>query len=93
LHEIVVRWSPESTTGPAEFKIGLALLVPQILRGKHLDSPLVTFRHARKLSVESHPGMWFSVDSELVGNEPAHFEVLPRALRVIVGEADFSPPS
>jgi diacylglycerol kinase family enzyme len=63
----------------------LAVLVPQILLGNHLDSPLLTFRRARKLAVESHPGMWFSVDGELVGNQLALFEVLPRALRVIIG--------
>jgi diacylglycerol kinase (ATP) len=63
----------------------LARLVPRILLGKHLDSSLVTFRRARKLYVESHPGMWFSLDGELVGNESARFEVLPRALKVIVG--------
>lgn len=70
---------------PAASMAQLAVLVPQIVLGKHLDSPLLTFRRARKLAVESHPGMWFSVDGELVGNQPALFEVLPRALRVIVG--------
>jgi diacylglycerol kinase family enzyme len=28
--------------------------------------------------------MWFNVDGELVGNEPARFEILPRALRFAV---------
>jgi diacylglycerol kinase family enzyme len=27
--------------------------------------------------------MWFNVDGELVGNEPATFEIVPRALRFI----------
>ena len=31
--------------------------------------------------MNSRPGMWFNVDGELVGNEPAAFEVLPRALQ------------
>jgi diacylglycerol kinase (ATP) len=70
---------------PAASMPKLALLVPQILLGQHLDSDLVTFRRTRKVYVESHPGMWLSVDGELIGNEPALFEVLPRALRVIVG--------
>jgi diacylglycerol kinase family enzyme len=30
--------------------------------------------------------MWFNVDGELVGNEPATFEVLPRALQFVVAE-------
>jgi diacylglycerol kinase family enzyme len=28
--------------------------------------------------------MWFNVDGELVGNEPARFEILPHALRFVV---------
>ncbi len=70
---------------PAASPAQLAILVPQILLGKHLDSELIVFRRARKLYVESHPGMWFSADGELIGNEPVLFEVLPRALRVVVG--------
>lgn len=63
----------------------LALLVPQILLGQHVDNELVTFRRVRKLRVDSQPRMWFNADGELVGNEPSTFEVLPKALRVIVG--------
>jgi diacylglycerol kinase family enzyme len=29
--------------------------------------------------------MWFNADGELVGNEPSTFEVLPKALEVVVG--------
>jgi diacylglycerol kinase (ATP) len=63
----------------------LALLVPQILLGQHLGSELITFRRARKVQIDSRPGMWFNADGELVGNEPATFEVLPQALQVVVG--------
>jgi len=62
----------------------LALLVPQILLGQHVDSELVIWRRARKLRIDSRPRMWFNADGELIGNEPARFTVLPRALRVIV---------
>jgi diacylglycerol kinase (ATP) len=77
---------------PAASMAHLAVLVPQILLGKHLDSPLVVFRRAHKLAVESHPGMWLSVDGELVGNQPVLFDVLPRALRVVVGQDNGSQP-
>lgn len=70
---------------PAESMPRLALLVPQILLGQHVDNDLVRFRRARKLRVDSHPRMWFNADGELVGNEPSTFEVLPRTLQVIVG--------
>jgi diacylglycerol kinase (ATP) len=61
----------------------MALIVAQIALGTHLSSEAVVFRRARKLTVNSKPGMWFNVDGELVGNEPATFEIVPRALRFI----------
>ena len=50
-----------------------------------LDDERVVFRKARKLRVDSRPKMWFNADGEIVGNEPSTFEILPKALRVIVG--------
>jgi len=61
----------------------LALLAAQIAVGAHLSNDAIIFRRASKLTVNSKPGMWFNVDGELVGNEPARFEILPRALRFI----------
>ena len=66
----------------------IALLMGQILMGEHLTNEALVFRRATKLAVNSHPGMWFNVDGELVGNEPALFEVMPRALRFVVGDND-----
>lgn len=62
----------------------LALLVAQVVVGAHLSSDAIVFRRAARLTVNSKPGMWFNVDGELVGNEPACFEILPRALRFVV---------
>jgi len=67
--------------GPAE----LAILAAQILLGKHLGSDAIIFRRAKKIAIKSRPGMWFNVDGELIGNEPATFELLPGALRCVVG--------
>ncbi len=61
----------------------LALLAAQVAMGTHLTSDSIVFRRAANLTVNSKPGMWFNVDGELVGNEPARFEILPRALRFI----------
>jgi diacylglycerol kinase (ATP) len=69
--------------GPAE----LAILAAQILLGKHLSSDGIIFRRAKKIAISSRPGMWFNVDGELIGNEPAIFELLPQALRCVVGAA------
>ena len=62
----------------------LALLAAQVALGNHLSSDAIVFRRAAKVTVNSKPGMWFNVDGELVGNEPAKFEVLPRALQFVV---------
>ena len=72
-----------SERGPAE----LAILAAQILLGKHLSSDGIIFRRAKKVAISSRPGMWFNVDGELIGNEPATFELLPQALRCVVGRA------
>ncbi|PYK75545.1 MAG: hypothetical protein DME42_02290 [Verrucomicrobia bacterium] len=69
--------------GPAE----LAILAAQILVGKHLGSDAIIFRRAKKIAIKSRPGMWFNVDGELIGNEPATFELLPGALQCVVGAA------
>jgi diacylglycerol kinase (ATP) len=69
--------------GPTE----LAILAAQILIGKHLSSDAIIFRRAKKIAINSRPGMWFNVDGELIGNEPATFELLPQALRCVVGAA------
>lgn len=61
----------------------LALVAAQIALGVHLSNSAIVFRRAAKLTVNSKPGMWFNVDGELVGNEPARFEIVPRALRFI----------
>jgi diacylglycerol kinase (ATP) len=66
----------------------IALLMAQIFLGEHLKNDAIVFRRAAKLAVNSHPGIWFNVDGELVGNEPALFEVMTRALRIVVGEND-----
>ena len=61
----------------------LALLAAQIAMGNHMSSDSIVFRRTPSLTVNSKPGMWFNVDGQLVGNEPARFEILPRALSFI----------
>jgi diacylglycerol kinase (ATP) len=73
---------------PAATLPQLALLIPQILLGRHTESDLLLFRKATRIKVESDPPMSFNVDGELIGDEPASFVVLPRALRVIVGQEE-----
>ena len=62
----------------------IALLAAEIVLGKHLSSKATIFRRAKKISVRSRPGMWFNVDGEMVGNAPAVFQILPRALNFVL---------
>ena len=71
---------------PATTAPKLALLVPQVLLGRHLGSDLLTFRKATRIEIESDPPMAFNLDGELLDEAPSSFEVLPRALEVVVGE-------
>lgn len=70
---------------PATTIPNLALLVPQVLLGQHLQSDLILFRRVTRIEIESHPPMAFNVDGELLGEESAVFEVHPRALEMVVG--------
>jgi diacylglycerol kinase (ATP) len=70
---------------PATTLPQLAVLVPQVLLGRHLESDLLLFRRATRVEIECNPPMAFNVDGELIGEGTARFEVLPRALQVIVG--------
>lgn len=67
---------------PAE----MAVLTAEMLLGKHISSDSVTFRRAKKISVQSRPGMWFNADGEPVGNGPAVFQIIPRALDFVVSK-------
>jgi diacylglycerol kinase (ATP) len=62
-------------------------LTPAVLaESDYLDSDGVLFVRAKEIRVDTQPpGLEFTVDGEVIGNEPAQFSVLPRALKVIVG--------
>jgi diacylglycerol kinase (ATP) len=62
-------------------------LAPAVLaESSYLDKEGVLFVRAKEVRVETQPpGLEFTADGEVIGNEPARFSVLPRALKVIVG--------
>ncbi len=64
----------------------LTMIVAQIVLGKHTGTNGIVFRRGAKVAVNSKPGMWFNMDGELLGNEPAVFEVLPRALQFVTAK-------
>ncbi len=64
----------------------LALAPAALTRSNYLDKEGVFFARAREARVETQPpGLEFTVDGEVIGNEPTEFTVVPRALKVIVG--------
>ncbi len=76
LDVIVVRYGP---------LFDLTAVAAQLLAGDYLDSGRVTHRRAKRIQIESRPGMWFSIDGELTEEEPITFTAVPRALSVVVG--------
>ena len=76
------------TLGAAE----LFDLAPAVLaESSYLDKEGVHFVRAKEIRIETQPpGLEFTVDGEVVGNEPAQFSVLPQTLKVIVGP-DYVP--
>ena len=65
----------------------LLQLAPQSLaRSDYLDKEGVFFARAKEIRVETQPpGLEFTADGEVIGDEPAEFSVIPGALKVIVG--------
>ena len=69
----------------------LALAPSALLESDYLDKEGVFSARAGEIRVEISPGgLQFTADGELIGDEPADFTVIPRALKVIVG-ADYIP--
>lgn len=65
----------------------LAGVAARLIAGDYTNSDVVTHQRVRRVEVESTPGMWFNIDGELTTNQPITFAVVPRAIRVIVGQS------
>ena len=52
----------------------------------YLDNDGIFFARAKDVVVETQPpGLEFTADGEVIGDEPAEFSVIPHALKVLVG--------
>src|SRR5215217_8829793 len=62
-------------------------LAPTVLADSdYLDIEGIFFARAKKIRVETPTrGLEFTVDGEVIGDEPAEFSVIPHALKVVVG--------
>src|SRR5687768_2345495 len=69
-------------------------LAPQLFAASdYLDKEGVFFARAKEIRVESSPGsLEFTVDGEVIGDEPAVFAVIPQALKVVVGPGYIPEP-
>ncbi|MCA1688271.1 MAG: diacylglycerol kinase family lipid kinase [Actinobacteria bacterium] len=67
-------------------KEALALAPAALAKSDYLDKEGVFSARARKIRVETQPGgLDFTADGEVIGDEPAEFEVIPHTLKVVVG--------
>ena len=71
----------------------LALAPTALARSDYLDKEGVFSTRVREIRAETRPpGLEFTVDGEVIGNEPAEFAVVPGALKVIVGPGYIPEP-
>lgn len=56
-----------------------------LFNGKIYDLPRVSNHRGRRIRFDSSPEVWLEADGELLGNTPVEFEIIDRAIRVIVG--------
>ena len=67
-------------------KEALALAPAALSRSDYLGKEGVFCARAKKIRIETQPGgLEFTADGELIGDEPADFEVIPHTLKVVVG--------
>lgn len=63
----------------------LTLAPTALAESDYLNREGVFFKRAKEIRVETSPGLEFTVDGEVIGDDPAEFTVIPQALKVIVG--------
>jgi diacylglycerol kinase (ATP) len=74
-------------------KEALELAPAALARSDYLDREGVFSARARKIRVETWPGeLEFTADGELIGDEPADFEVIPQTQKVVVGDGYVPEP-
>ena len=63
----------------------LTLAPTALAKFDYLNREGVFFTRATEVRVSTRPGLDFTVDGEVIGDDPAEFVVVPQALKVIVG--------
>jgi diacylglycerol kinase (ATP) len=65
-------------------KLEVVMNVPRIYKGTHLTHPKVSHFAAKEVHVEAQERMFLQAEGELIGEAPATFRIIPRALKVLV---------
>lgn len=76
-----VAWA-DNLSVPELFK-----LVGKIYSGDHVGHPQVMITRVRRVSASASQPVAFHLDGDVVGNLPVTFEILPRAIDVVVPES------
>lgn len=72
----------------------LELAPASLAKSSYLDKDGVFFARVSDVRIETQPpGLEFTTDGEVIGNEPAEFSVVPHALEVIVGPDYVAEPA
>jgi diacylglycerol kinase (ATP) len=66
--------------------VDLADLSARYIFSDYIASDQVVYRQARRITLNSHPPLKFSLDGDSVDEQPVSFRCLPAALHVIVGD-------
>lgn len=61
-------------------------IVSQALLGNYLECEQVIHRQVQRFSLHSVPGMRFTIDGEIIDEEPVEFEAVAGAIPMVVGD-------
>jgi diacylglycerol kinase (ATP) len=65
--------------------LDLVEIASNALWGSYLDCDQVVYRQVASVRLHSVPGMRFTMDGEIIDQEPVEFEVMPQAISMFVG--------
>ena len=66
--------------------LDMMAIVGNAMLGDYLASEQVTHLQVRQLKLRSEPGMRFTMDGEVIDEEPLDFNIVPGAIRMFVGD-------
>jgi YegS/Rv2252/BmrU family lipid kinase len=59
--------------------------IRRVSQGRHLDHPQVRYAPVRVVTIDATPSIAIQADGDSIGETPARFEVIPGAVRLVVG--------